>query len=103
MVWCVQDQPHRRCCTATVVHKLSEASGYCQQNGSPEAPASGTPTGCVWFRDSRVRVAPDSTVFGRSSTHATQKKRTNQALFISRAARETGRGRVEKERSRGGP
>src|SRR5262245_34787150 len=54
MVWCVQDQSHRRCCTAPISTtqpgsrrdnpgRGKSGNESCMQNGSPEALATGTP------------------------------------------------------------
>jgi len=71
MVWCVQDQPHRRCCTASITitfvvirERVLQAKRVARSTrpGHAYLLPSGT-------EEPRKRFAPASTVFGRSTAN----------------------------------
>src|SRR5262245_25970193 len=76
MVWCVQNQSHRRCCTATAFRR---AGGDLQA----KRVAGGTRLGHAYLplesEESRKRCAPAQTVFGRSKADRKRPPPADQA------------------------
>ena len=76
MVWCVQNQSHRRCCTATAFRR---AGGDLQA----KRVAGGTRLGHAYLplesEESRKRCAPAQTVFGRSKANRKRPQAADQA------------------------